>query len=186
MKNLTRNLAMALLCRLRNVFNPLIRAAFTAMILLFITVAGHAQDPPKTVISGIVVSSETGKPLYGATIKVDSSERKILTEVNGHFHFIGYKLRGTFIVSFVGHYPKKVEYNSGQSPLNIELTPFTTSLQEVVVSDGYQNIPKDRVTGSFFRVDSALVNRRVSSDIISRLEGVVPGLLFNRNQKRKA
>jgi TonB-linked SusC/RagA family outer membrane protein len=37
------------------------------------------------------------------------------------------------------------------------------------------------VNGSYFVVDSGAFNRRVSGDPISRLEGMVPGLLFNRN-----
>ncbi|MNJ87609.1 TonB-dependent Receptor Plug Domain protein [compost metagenome] len=50
-----------------------------------------------------------------------------------------------------------------------------------IVSTGYQRIPKERVTGSFAMVDSAQLNRRVSPDIFSRLEGITSGLLFNKN-----
>ncbi|WEK18612.1 MAG: SusC/RagA family TonB-linked outer membrane protein [Candidatus Pedobacter colombiensis] len=50
-----------------------------------------------------------------------------------------------------------------------------------IVSTGYQRIPKERATGSFALVDSAQLNRRVSNDIFSRLEGITSGLLFNKN-----
>lgn len=50
-----------------------------------------------------------------------------------------------------------------------------------IVSTGYQRIPKERVTGSFAMVDSAQLNRRVSPDVFSRLEGITSGLLFNKN-----
>jgi TonB-linked SusC/RagA family outer membrane protein len=50
-----------------------------------------------------------------------------------------------------------------------------------IVSTGYQRIPKERATGSFVVVDSAQLNRKVSSDIFSRLEGITSGLLFNKN-----
>jgi TonB-linked SusC/RagA family outer membrane protein len=50
-----------------------------------------------------------------------------------------------------------------------------------IVSTGYQNIPKERATGSFTSVDSAQLNRRVSADILGRLEGITSGLLFNKN-----
>ncbi|TCC98343.1 SusC/RagA family TonB-linked outer membrane protein [Pedobacter hiemivivus] len=50
-----------------------------------------------------------------------------------------------------------------------------------IISTGYQRIPKERVTGSFAMVDSAQLNRRVSPDIFSRLEGITSGLLFNKN-----
>ncbi|HWK98952.1 MAG TPA: SusC/RagA family TonB-linked outer membrane protein, partial [Parapedobacter sp.] len=55
----------------------------------------------------------------------------------------------------------------------------TLAIEEVQVNTGYQRIPKERATGSFVFVDSALLNRAVSTDIISRLKGVVPSLLFD-------
>lgn len=50
-----------------------------------------------------------------------------------------------------------------------------------IVSTGYQQIPKDRSTGSFVLVDNAQINRKVSGDLLSRLDGITSGLLFNKN-----
>lgn len=50
-----------------------------------------------------------------------------------------------------------------------------------IFSTGYQRLPKERATGSFVLIDSALLDRRVSRDIFSRLEGIASGLLFNKN-----
>ncbi|WP_164112434.1 MULTISPECIES: TonB-dependent receptor plug domain-containing protein [Sphingobacterium] len=49
-----------------------------------------------------------------------------------------------------------------------------------MVSTGYQNIPKERATGSFEVVDSALFHRRMGTNVIDRLENMVPGMLFDR------
>lgn len=46
---------------------------------------------------------------------------------------------------------------------------------------GYQNLPRERATGSFSRVDSSLLQRRISTDVLGRLEDNVPGLAFNRS-----
>jgi TonB-linked SusC/RagA family outer membrane protein len=55
-------------------------------------------------------------------------------------------------------------------------------LQEVeIVSTGYQQIPKERATGSFALVEKKQLDRRVSSETFSKLEGITSGLLFNRN-----
>src|SRR5690606_39862371 len=64
----------------------------------------------------------------------------------------------------------------------MKLTQDPAMLDEVIVSTGYETIPKERATGSFFIVDSALLHRRVSTGILERLDGVVSGLIFNRNQ----
>lgn len=67
------------------------------------------------------------------------------------------------------------------NPASIDTTR-EFNLQAVdIVSTGYQRIPKERATGSFVLVDSVQLNRKVSPDIFSRLEGITSGLLFNQN-----
>ncbi|HWK99816.1 MAG TPA: TonB-dependent receptor plug domain-containing protein, partial [Parapedobacter sp.] len=55
----------------------------------------------------------------------------------------------------------------------------TVLLEEVNISTGYQVLPAERVTGSFERVDSAVLNRQITTDVISKLDGVLPGLIFD-------
>lgn len=62
----------------------------------------------------------------------------------------------------------------------IRLSESRRELEALVVSTGYQQIPRERVTGAFALVDNELLNRRVSGDVLSRLEDAVPGLVFNR------
>jgi TonB-linked SusC/RagA family outer membrane protein len=65
--------------------------------------------------------------------------------------------------------------------MQILLEPDEKMLSEVTVSTGYQQIPRERSTGSFAQVDQTLFNRSVGTNLINRLENVVPGLVFNRN-----
>lgn len=62
-----------------------------------------------------------------------------------------------------------------------DTTSKVINLQEVTVSTGYQKIPKERATGSFVQVEKKEFNRRVSTDVLSRLDGIVSGLTFNTN-----
>jgi len=62
---------------------------------------------------------------------------------------------------------------------NLQDTTF--QLQEVKVNTGYQNLNKDKTTGSFVFIDSALLNRRVGTGLLERLDGITSGLLFNKN-----
>src|SRR5690606_27522211 len=55
-------------------------------------------------------------------------------------------------------------------------------IEEVeVVSTGYQSIPKERATGSFAHVNSEMLNRNPSMNILSRLDGITNGLLLDQN-----
>jgi len=54
-----------------------------------------------------------------------------------------------------------------------------TQLEEVVVQTGYQSLPKERVTGSFVKISPEQLSRKVSPDILSRLDGIANGVYFN-------
>src|SRR5690606_37831887 len=47
-----------------------------------------------------------------------------------------------------------------------------------------QRLPKERLTGSFEFIDSALFHRQVSTDVISRLDGIAGSLLFDKRNSR--
>jgi TonB-linked SusC/RagA family outer membrane protein len=73
--------------------------------------------------------------------------------------------------------------------LTAAATPFQIleeiQLNEVeVVSTGYQYIPKERASGSFSLVDRQQFDRKVSTDVFSRLQGIAPSLLFSQNTQR--
>ncbi len=105
-----------------------------------------------------------------------------VTDEKGEFQLKEVDENANLVVSNVGY--EKLEYKlKGKSDLQLRLKIFTKNLEDVNVTyhSGYQNIPKERATGSFVLLDSALIDRRVSPDLLSRLDGVVPGLLFNRN-----
>ncbi|WP_417355428.1 SusC/RagA family TonB-linked outer membrane protein [Flavobacterium sp.] len=70
----------------------------------------------------------------------------------------------------------------GKDSLTIVLGVDVTQLDAVTfeINTGYQKLPKERATGSFVQIDNDLLNRRVSTNILDRLDGVTSGLLFNK------
>jgi TonB-linked SusC/RagA family outer membrane protein len=50
-----------------------------------------------------------------------------------------------------------------------------------VVSTGYQTLPKQRLTGSFSKPEKEMFNARIAPDILSKLNGITNGLIFNAN-----
>ncbi|SEN07901.1 TonB-linked outer membrane protein, SusC/RagA family [bacterium A37T11] len=136
-------------------------------------------------VRGRVVDS-LGKPLQGASIRVLNAEGKrttlqTSTDKQGEFLLQNVPQDAMLEISFVGYVTQKMIANANMG--SIVLRELSSELEEasVIVNTGYQNIPKERATGSFVFIDSALFNKRVGADVISRLEGNVSGLLFNRN-----
>ncbi|QQT36995.1 SusC/RagA family TonB-linked outer membrane protein [Sphingobacterium spiritivorum] len=147
-------------------------------------------------VRGRVVDS-LGNPLQGATIAVIiriSSENKetgdfsmtvkgrkiaAVTDSNGEFELSDISKEAYLSVSYVGYesYSVKVASNLG----TIRLKP-AGRLQEVIVNTGYQSISKERSAGSFAKPDmEVLANRATSTNIIQRLDGLVPGLVINNS-----
>jgi len=143
--------------------------------------AALRQDKPQApvTISGKVTDT-AGTPLIGATIAIKGTTKATITGENGEFT-IDAQLGDILTISYIGYIPFEQKVNSGTPYLTIALRPGVKGLNEVLISTGYQTLPLERANGSFAQVDNQLLNRRVSTDILSRLEGVVPDLLFNRN-----
>jgi len=143
----------------------------------------RAQAQNIVHITGRVIDSASNQPLPAATIKIKSTRSSTSTNKQGNFTISTNNKQGVVVVSFLSYRPIELKFSENNlGPFIVALNQDQTTLKEIsVVSTGYQTIPKERATGSFVQVDSALLNRRISTDILSRLEGVVPGLIFNRN-----
>ncbi|CAM4111748.1 TonB-linked outer membrane protein, SusC/RagA family [Pedobacter westerhofensis] len=127
------------------------------------------------------VVDDAGKGIEGAVVKIKDARRSVLSDHQGYFILNGVDDHAILIITHLGFQPLEISVkpNLGQ----IRMTEFNGQLNEVgIVSTGYQNIPKERATGSFVLIDSSLFNRKVSTNILDRLDGVTSGLIFNRNK----
>src|SRR5579863_1941645 len=128
------------------------------------------------------VDSAGVSPIPGATIFLKSTKSSQKTDKNGHFLILLRHDTDTLVVSHIGYQTlSKVITPHTKYPLQLTLIPAINALHEVVVSTGYQDIPKERATGSFYKLDNQILNERVSPDIISRLDGITSGLLFDHH-----
>jgi TonB-linked SusC/RagA family outer membrane protein len=142
----------------------------------------QAFTPPPIDVKGRVMDS-TGTPLSGASIKVKGTNISTATDDNGEYTLNGISNDAVLVIGFIGYGTKEVKVNN-QTQIGVILKVTNKELAEVAIqsySSGYQQIPKERATGSFAFVDNTLLNRKVSTNILDRLEGVVPGILFNHN-----
>ncbi|SKB96118.1 TonB-linked outer membrane protein, SusC/RagA family [Sphingobacterium nematocida] len=135
----------------------------------------EAKGLTKIVLRGEVRSAADGQAIEGASVSVD--KKPTWTDKQGRFTISVDKPTGVLTIKHIGYKEQRVAYENIATLLNIALQASEKQIEEVeVVSTGYQKIPKERATGSFEFVDSALFNRKVSTDFLSRLEDVVPGL----------
>ncbi len=135
------------------------------------------------VINGRVLDRATHTPVQRVSVQSPGAGISTATDERGYFRLpaTATSKRLTLVFSHVGYETETlwVETN-GTDTLRILLTQKAGILEEVNVSTGYQSIPKERATGSFVLVDNELLNRRAGSNVLGRLEDLVPGLVFNR------
>lgn len=124
----------------------------------------------QTSINGIVVSSEDGQPVIGASIVVAGTQNGTVTDVDGNFTLstsVGSKL----VVSYVGMNTKTV---TAAAHMKITLDPDNKNLDEVVVV-AYGTAKRQSITGSVAVVDSKKISDRISTSVTGALEGSAPG-----------
>nr|WP_236023458.1 SusC/RagA family TonB-linked outer membrane protein [Chitinophaga chungangae] len=134
-------------------------------------------------VSGFVTDT-LGNPLPGSTVIVKGTTRGATTGENGRYVLDNIPPRSTLVVLSIGYLSRQYRLDN-ETKINFQMEPNVSQIAAVEVTSvatGYQMLPKSRTTGSFVLIDSALLNRNPSSNILDRLEGVTSGLLTLRAQ----
>jgi TonB-linked SusC/RagA family outer membrane protein len=129
------------------------------------------------------VLNEDGEPVAGATVSVKGTKKATSTNANGEFFFRGISEKATLVVTGVNIESFEVDVN-GKTNLTVNTKAKVVKGEEVkveTVNTGYQKLSKERFVGSVTKIDSALYNRQVSTDVISRLDGITPILFDHRS-----
>ena len=137
--------------------------------------------PSAKVVYGRVVN-EKGMPLDNVAVIAKGTNRGVLTDEDGQFRMR--EPEGTIlIVSRVGYAAQEVRIGA-LTTLHLVLQSRNTNLAEVEVifSNGYQTIPKERSTGSFDQISGEQLNRQVGPDIMNKLYTITSGLINESNE----
>lgn len=130
-------------------------------------------------LSGTVQNSR-GELLEGVSVAIKGSTERVRTSKDGRFSFSG-RTEAVLVVSHIGYRSREIPITATTAgPVLIQLEEAVAELENVTVSTGYQQLPRERATGSFEQLGKTLLNRRVSTTVLSRLEGVTSGLLTDR------
>lgn len=148
-------------------------------ILLFSTQQDASSTAEKINIKGRIITP-TGDPVASATIIAPGSAQHITTNGNGDFSLNDLLTNDSLIISYVSYETQVIKMN-GKRQLLITLQPIVKELSQVVVSSGYQKQSQEKLTGAYSKVSNELLNYKVSTNVLDRLDGVTSGVLFNKN-----
>lgn len=144
---------------------------------------GYNHSDTTIILLGRIVN-EKGEPIPGANVKIYGTNKGTSTNGKGDFVLKDINNDATLVASYIGYQPIEVKLNK-QNEIIIQLKLSINELLGVTVSTGYQDIPKERATGSFTKIDDAVLNQQVGSNILNRLNGVASGTLFDNKVSSK-
>ncbi|WP_439490714.1 SusC/RagA family TonB-linked outer membrane protein [Algoriphagus sp.] len=156
--------------------------SFSILILFLLLQALPAHSMQKQSMLAGRVLDEGNLPLPGAMVNLVGTEYRTITDAEGIFEVSVPDGEYKLVISYIGMESWEMDISIPlTNPLVIVMIPSELELEAVdIVSTGYQTLPKERATGSFVFLDSQLVQRKVSTTILDRLEDITPGLQFNR------
>jgi TonB-dependent starch-binding outer membrane protein SusC len=131
------------------------------------------------VISGRVISPDK-LSLPGASVHALKSKESAVSRPDGGFSIRIHRPADTLKISFIGYQDQFIPVQLPlTAPLLITLIENSNTLEEVQVSTGYYELPRERATGSFTVLDNKTLNRGTGPDLLSRLKGVSNAILFD-------
>ncbi|QYH38472.1 TonB-dependent receptor plug domain-containing protein [Algoriphagus sp. NBT04N3] len=154
----------------------------TLLVALFLIFGRTMAQEKGREIRGNTLDAKDLSPLPGVNLILKGTTVGTVSDDEGKFTLPIPNGEAILLVSYIGYQSREILLGEKQTTLNILLESLDLNLQEVtVVSTGFQELPLSRSTGSFVGLNQDLVDRRVSTNLIDRLEDLTPGLIFNRD-----
>lgn len=126
------------------------------------------------------VLNENGDPVEGVTVTVKQSRQATATDANGYFVLSNVAENAVLIITGVNIEKTEIKV-SGRTVISVKVKMKVTVDQEVIVSTGYYSLPKGRATGAYSHVSGEKLEAINGISLKDKLEGLVPGLLFEPN-----
>lgn len=123
------------------------------------------------------VLNEKGEPVAGVTVKIKGTTNGTSTDAGGYFFLSNVDADAKLEFSGVNVESLVLSVN-GNSNLVVRLKTKVTTLEDVSlkVNTGYQQLPRERSTGSFEQLSNQLLNQQVSTSIMERLPSIANSL----------
>lgn len=154
----------------RDSFSFLGKLFLPVFILLFVGQMAFAQQ----MITGTVTDSQSGEPLYGASVSLKSDPTKgAITDALGKFS-VNVAQGQILVFSYIGYTMQEVTVGTVKT-INVRLVPTAETLASIVVI-GYGTQKKGDATGSVTAINSKDFNRGMIASPQDLLIGKASGV----------
>ena len=135
-----------------------------------------AQLP--ALLTGKVIN-EKGAPVEGASVQDLVTHQATVTGIGGEFSLPRPAGPAKWVIAGVNIITRDwTVQETDLQVIRVQTRVAELADVSVIVNTGYQQVNKERATGSFVLIDSTLFNRSTGTDVLSRLSGVTSGMLI--------
>lgn len=124
------------------------------------------------------VTDENGQGLHRATVTVSRTGERVLTASNGQFQLTTPTITDSIRVT-------AAEFKGRTLPVSLQpdwiivLSSSVKEMETVVVHTGFQDLPRERATGSFTSINQSVYNQQIGTDVLSRIGTIANGVGAN-------
>jgi TonB-linked SusC/RagA family outer membrane protein len=160
------------------------KTVFVAEKLHFTAIGAEPveADTAKLDVRGTVYD-EKNLPLEGATVMVQGSSRGTTTNLHGEFILKNVPRGAIILVTHIGLLTEAIK-SLGNERLTVHMRTSSEKMgdAEVTYNTGYQNVAKERSTGSFVQISGEELNRQVGPNALQKLATITSGFLYSPNK----
>ncbi len=122
------------------------------------------------------VLDDKGKPIAGATIKIEDENKGTTADANGFFSLKNVSPKVSLTVSSVQYVSRQVRVQGGTSLGKIVLEEFVGTLDETIII-GYGEVSARNSTGNVTKITADVIARQPVANPLYALQGRVAGLI---------
>src|SRR5215212_2596759 len=147
------------------------KSVMSALALLFLVAVSGEAYAQATPITGTVTSA-SGTPLPGVTVRVQGTNTRAVTNSAGKYS-VSAPPDAVLTFSFVGQRPVQMTV-AGRATIDVTMAQIPY-LEQVVVTGSTEQRRGD-ITGGVATVDVESASRPTSASVLQRLDAAVPGV----------
>lgn len=137
----------------------------------------NGTEKQRKTLDGVVVSSEDGEPIIGATVKILGTKNATITDMNGKFHFNTWPRGAQLIVSSIGMEEMTIK---AKENIRIMMKPDAKQISEVVVN-GVFTRKANTFTGVVTSVSGDKLKSIGNQNVLQSLKNLDPSFMQVEN-----
>ena len=149
---------------------------FLGCLLVLLSAGAYAQAT--LTVRGSVLDAVTREPMIGVSVMEKGTSNGAITNIDGQFVLQGVRRDATIVFSYIGY--QDLELAAGRASGEILMSEVDRTLSEVVVV-GYGTQKKVNLSGAVSAVDGEKLAGKPSSDVLSAMQGELPGVAVLRS-----